>query len=77
MADPERMDITDFVKLSTTLCTDMRRWIEQATLRGTLSEKELASLNAAADIIDATTTALAAPQVANAAEEFVKNPPLI
>ncbi len=76
MGAAEPLDITGFVKLSTTLVTDMRHWIEQATLRTTLSDHQLSSLNAAADIIDATTTALAATQV-DPAEDLVKNPPLI
>ena len=76
MADDERLDITNFVKLSTTLVTDMRHWIEQATLRTTLTEQQLSSLNTAADIIDATTTASAATEV-DPTDELMKNPPLI
>ncbi len=76
MAENEPLDITDFVKLSTTLVTDMREWIQQATLRETLTEQQLVSLNTAADIIDATTTGLVAVQP-DAAEDLVTNPPLV
>jgi len=76
VAEDERLDITGFVKLSTTLVLDMRHWIEQATLRTPLSEAQLSALNTAADIIDATTTALAATAV-DPTDELARNPPLI
>ncbi len=76
MAENLLLDITDFVKLSTALVTDMREWIQQATLRDTLAEEQLLVLNSAADIIDTTTTRLAAAQP-DPSEELIKNPPLV
>lgn len=76
MAEIDRLDITDFVKLSTALVKDMREWIQQASLRDSLSEQQLVMLNNAADIIDSATTAVAVT-APDPADDLVKNPPLV
>ena len=53
------MDTSGFLALSTTVCRDLRSWVEEARRQALLSEGQLLTLSDAADVIDRATTALA------------------
>ena len=54
------MDVTKFVTLSTSVCNDLRTWVEEARRYAVLTEGQLLTLSDAADVIDRATTTLTA-----------------
>ena len=57
------MDTSGFLALSTTVCRDLRSWVEEARRQALLSEGQLLTLSDAADVIDRATTMLAGPDL--------------
>jgi hypothetical protein len=54
------MDATYFLRLSTTVCDDLKSWIEEARRLALLSEGQLLTLSDTADVIDRAARTLAA-----------------
>jgi hypothetical protein len=58
------MDAAHFLRLSTTVCDDLRSWIEEARRQSLLSEGQLLTLSDAASVIDRATRTMAAQRAA-------------
>ena len=56
------MNTHEFVKLSTTVCRDLRHWVEEARRQAVVSEGQLLALTDAAEVIDQGTRAFVANQ---------------
>jgi hypothetical protein len=53
------MNAAHFLRLSTTVCDDLRSWIEEARRQALLSEGQLLTLSDAAAVIDQATRTMA------------------
>jgi hypothetical protein len=53
------MNAAHFLRLSTTVCDDLRTWIEEARRQALLSEGQLLTLSDAAAVIDQATRTMA------------------
>ena len=54
------MNSAQFLRLSTTVCNDLRVWLEEARRQALLSERQLLTLSDAAAVIDRATRTMAA-----------------